>query len=523
MKTLHLIGFLLVASLSFGQNAPKTLTGKVSFVTSNNVYVKFERTQDIQVGDTLNFSSDGVLTPCLVVTAKSSTSCVSVAISNCEVKKEDQIIYSIKPSNQKPATVANRSSEPEPIKLIKKDRFNNVSGKFAASVNSNISETRDNSYRTMYRFSLTANKINGSKFSFETYINYSQNFNEDKETGLQKRDYLNVYNLGVRYDHDSTLTMFLGRKVNRKASTLGVIDGFQVEKIFGKYYAGAIVGFRPDVYNYSFNSSLFQYGGYVGLNGKNKFMRSQTTMGYLEQTNAGKIDRRFSYFQHSSSIGKKTSIYSSLELDLYNNANISATSSPRLTNIYISANYKLHKKVRLNVSYGARKRILYYETYPDQISQVLANDEARHGLTFKVHTSPTKNTSAGISYSSRFQNNSQNKSNNINGYFSFYRIPKIGGKITANYNRNMSNYFSSNIISIRHSRSLIKNKLNADFYYRYVKYDYLNHELTRNQSYIGSSFNYRLRKKLLCSLLGEVSMQNQENIYRVNFKVIQRF
>tara|TARA_R110002050_G_scaffold286088_1_gene436105 strand:+ start:61523 stop:62986 length:1464 start_codon:yes stop_codon:yes gene_type:complete len=487
------------------------------------VYAKFEQTQDIQIGDTLKIMVNAVLTPCLVVTAKSSTSVVCKPISNIPLKKADEIIFHPTP------ILVNTEDEMEADTIVTPRvspwprRLKNVSGKLSASVNSNLAPVRNNSFRTMYRFSMDANHINDSKFSFETYINYSQNFNQNIETGLQKRDYLNVYNLAVRYDVDSSLTLTLGRKINNKASTLGVIDGLQAEKYFGKFYIGGIIGFRPDVATFTFNPNLIQGGGYVGFNGHNKKISSQTTMGYLQQTNSGKTDRSFAYFQHSSRLGRKTSIYTSLEMDLYNNPLISAASSPRLTNIYLSANYKLTKKIRFSVSFGSRKRILYYQTYPDQITQVLANDEARKGISFKVHMRPTQNTSAGLSFSNRFQNNSQNKSNNLNGYFSLREIPKIGGRLSVNLNLNTSNYFTNYIASISHSRTLIPNKLNAVFYLRFVNYKYLNQNLTRQQSYLGTSLNYQLKRKLTCYLLGEVSTQSKDNLYRLNFKIIQRF
>ncbi len=48
----------------------------------------------------------------------------------------------------------------------------------------------------------------------------------------------------------------------------------------------------------------------------------------------------------------------------------------------------------------------------------------------------------------------------------------IGGRLSLSYNRNESNYLLSNIGSIRYSRDIVKNKLYADFYYRFVDYNY---------------------------------------------------
>ena len=87
-----LILFILHLRLStcFGQRPP--LQGKVTFVTSTNAYVKFETTQNVEIGDTLMVSRNKIQSPCLIVKNKSSMSCVASLIKGCEVKVGDVVV-----------------------------------------------------------------------------------------------------------------------------------------------------------------------------------------------------------------------------------------------------------------------------------------------------------------------------------------------------------------------------------------------------------------------------------------------
>ncbi len=75
----------------YGQETSPALKGKVSFITSKNIYVKFDDTKQISIGDTLYISITN--SPCLIVTNKSSSSCVSTLINDCDINKDDEILY----------------------------------------------------------------------------------------------------------------------------------------------------------------------------------------------------------------------------------------------------------------------------------------------------------------------------------------------------------------------------------------------------------------------------------------------
>ncbi|NQW36696.1 MAG: hypothetical protein HQ471_06795 [Flavobacteriales bacterium] len=511
-------------SNTFGQDTAGILKGKVTFVTSKNVYVKFDNTKNIKVGDTLQISKSN--SKCLLVTNKSSKSCVTIILSGCEVKKDDDIIFKflIKNDNIIVKTVKIDTVSTQPKEVINKNikaskNLERINGKFSVATYSNFYDSRDTRHKVMSRFSINAEHINNSRFSVESYLNYRK----ESLTNTDNISPLKVYSLSLKYDVDPTLSVAFGRKINNHTSSLGAIDGLQVEKHFDKNYVGVIAGFRPDIFNYGFNSNLFQYGAYIGRITNKTNIRSQTTLGFIEQKNSGKIDRRYSYFQHSSTLYNNLNLFSSVELDLFNQINGVDMGSSRLTNFYVSARYKFNRKLNATVSFDSRKRIIYYETFQTDIERLLSDDVARQGLRFRINGKPFKYVNAGMGYSVRFQSGNQNKSENINAFVSMYKIPNFKGSLSLNYNRNLSSYLESNIVSLRHSRQIFNDKWSADFYFRFVNYNYTLSESSSNQYYFGTDLSVNIGHNLRLGLYGEYVKGSLENNYRINTKLVKRF
>jgi len=513
-------------------SAQEILRGEVTFITANNVYVHFDNTSSISIGDTLDLVKGSESLPCLVVTSRSSISCVCKVVRGCKVEKADAVLFDSQvfaPSiaaEQPPDQLQRNDSTLTNRKDRGKER---IRGRISAATYSTLNATRGDDHRMMYRFSMNADHISNSKFSAETYVNYRKLFPSNERDFNYRTSYFNVYNLAVRYEPDSTTTITLGRKINNNASSLGAIDGLQAEKYFGRFYAGAIAGFRPDIATFGFNADLLQYGGYLGLQLNSSNIRSRTTAGLMQQTNSGATDRRYTYFQHTTTINSNFNIFSSAELDLFNQVNGSSISSARLTNLFVSSRYRFGKKVDLFASFDSRKRIVYYETFRTDVENMLEDDQARQGVRARLNVRPIKNVIVGVSVGKRFQSNGQNSSNNYNGFLTFNKMPAIGGRWNFQFNRNASAYLRSDIASVRYSKTLLNNKLTLNPYYRMLMYRYASRggadgvPLTTKQFYYGVDMTYSLGRTLVASVLGEMSTLKEERNYRVNFSIIKRF
>ena len=527
---------LFIAISTYAQDA-LDLEGKVSYLTSQHIYVKFQDTRSINIGDTLQVVKENGSNIPIVVAQKSSTSCVCIKVGEGLIMLEQSVIFAPhkqeKLPDQKDENQVNPMPEPKPEQIvenqeekqepedIKSTHLSRRKGRISLSNYSNFRDNDEAKHRFMGRFSFGAVHINNSKFSFETYLNYRYNLKISTTNPAQKNGYLRIYNLAVNYDINKDFSVLVGRKVNQRLSSLGVVDGIQINKQFGGFYGGLMAGFKPNYTDYGFNRDLFQYGLYGGYGFQQERILSQTTLGLMEQRNGPGIDRRFIHLQHSSTFNRKLNLFTSLELDLYHNLNGITSTDARLSNFYISGRYRFNRKINLTVSYDARKRILLYETFKTEIERLLEDDEARQGVRIRMGLKPLKYINLGLSYGKRFQTNQQNKSDNMNGYITFSKIPIIQGRFTFNVNVNHSNYLQSQIFAIRYSRSFIKNKLKTDMYYRQLNYVYQFSESKLNQNYYGLNIYYRISKNLRINVLTELSSGSNFKNYRFNTKLTQ--
>lgn len=526
-KLWFFILFFGFAMIGFAQDGTSKKQGTVTFVTSNNVYVRFDTTQDLNVGNVLSYNG----TECLKIESLSSTSAVCTLINNCAIAKDAIVTTQVEvksdtdetseiednTQNELPSTTVDVDPEYQQDESLYRE---NIRGRISVASYNQSSNVRENRSRIQGAFSLNASHINDSKFSFESFLAY-------RAIGSTPQDYtgrtsiFNVYNLNGTYDATPDLSITAGRKINPKATSLGANDGIMAEKYFGNFYAGIIGGFRPDIFDYGFNGDLLQYGGYAGIETNSASFYSQTTLGVMEQTNGSETDRRYIYFQHNSTIASNLNLFSTMELDIFGGE----AGGSRLTNLYLSARYRFSRAVNAMISYDSRKQIIYFQTFQTQIEQFLDDDLARQGLRLRLNVRPSKLIWLGASYSSRFQSDSQNASDNIYGYATLTKIPSVGGRLNISYNTNSSNYLTSNIASIRYSRDVVKGDLNADVYFRNAKYDYENRDETFTQNYFGGGLNWNIARSWQFSINAELSTldANDEKNYRFYTRLTKRF
>ncbi|WP_127139718.1 hypothetical protein [Flagellimonas marinaquae] len=514
----------LTVVVAWGQDK-EVVNGKVSFITANSVYVRFDSTAAIQVGDTLRL--DGQKGPaCLFVDSKSTTSCVCLPLFDCKVEKGDKIIFI--PPVKTDASVAEEIVVPRTLRDTLDQETKElaypqeIKARISASTYSLVSNDRENRHRLMSRLSVDADHIDDSRFSAQVYMNFRHIL--DAPTGrVGNNSLLRVFNFAVSHETTPTLKFLFGRAINPKISSLGPMDGLQAEKQLGNAYVGAMVGSRPDVFDFGFNPNLLQYGAYLGINSDRDDFRSQTTLGFIEQRGEGAIDRRYAYAQHTSALSQNLNLFASAEMDLYSKVGDTIANDYRLTSLYSSLRYRFSRGVSLMVSYDTRKRIIYYDTYRSDIEQLLDDDLARQGVRARINIRPLRRVFTGFSYSKRFQSDQQNKSDNIHGYLTLSQTPFVHGRTSVSYNQNQSNYVVSNIISMRHSRGLFENRLNTELYYRLAEYDYTMNFDKLSQQLMGVNLTYHINRTLMFSLTGELSMYNDSRNYRVYTRLVQRF
>ena len=117
---IFIVCLLFCAQVSFGQKETVIEKGVVTYVTPQNVYVKFASTEFINKGDTLFVQKGAQMLPALLVKDKSSTSCVCTSLSAEKMKVGDafvskSIVVKVpEKSKDKTAIVSDSASKAQP-------------------------------------------------------------------------------------------------------------------------------------------------------------------------------------------------------------------------------------------------------------------------------------------------------------------------------------------------------------------------------------------------------------------------
>jgi hypothetical protein len=537
----HLLSAFLFLFLGYGlkcQTLGEVQEGSVSFVTSQNVYVKFQSTKNISAGDTLFIIKDTKKIPALIVKDLSSISCVCTRISKnqfvagdkvstqrkvVEPRKSDNIV--IAPIITHVATAVDTVTAK---KEVTKELKQNISGRISVSAYSNFSSESDLSQRMQYTFALNARNIGDSRLSGEAYISFAHKIKEWDVVKANIYNGLKIYSLSLNYAFNKNNTIWVGRRINNRISNVGSIDGLQYETKFKSLTAGVFAGTRPDYMDYSFNSKLLQYGGYLSHDLATAKGNMQSTMAFVEQTNNGNTDRRFAYFQHSNSLLPSLYFFGSVEFDLFSkvlntqDSTYTQDNKPSLSNVYVSLRYKVFKKLSLALSYSTRQNIIYYETYKTIIDQLLAMASTQ-GYMFQANYRPTKNLAIGANAGYRFSKVDPRPSKNLYSYVTYSNVPWLNASATVSATILETTYLSGSIYSIGLSRDLIPGKLYGGLDYRHVNYKFLNSESPLVQNMAEMNMTWRILKKLSCSLNYEGTFEKGRNYDRIYVNLTQRF
>ena len=536
MRIIAICFLLGITSVSYAQQNKGMLKGSVSYITGKNIYVKFERTQGIENGDTLFRLQNNVLIPVLVVQHHSSISCLCNPLDNQKFTIKDTVYAPIRKKEHldSPAiTNAEQLPEKDVSQQALKSNANQAEtierkaelyGRISASLYSNFtSQGANNNHRFRYTLSMDAEHISNSGFSAETYISFSHRLHEWDVVKQNINNALKIYNLALKYEFNPTTFLYVGRKINPKIANVGAIDGIQFQYGFKKMFVGIAAGSRPDYSDYGYNFSLFEYGAYFGQSQRVKNGFVQTSLGFFEQRNKGKIDRRFAYFQHTNSIVKNVNLFTSFEVDLYQLVNGQPKNTLSLTSLYLSLRYRVSQKLSLYGSYDNRKNVIYYETYRNYVDQLL-QQASRQGLRFRVTYRPINRIFVSVNAGTRFRKGDPRPSKTLNSFVTYSRIPGILASLTLSTNFVQTAYLNGQIYGLRLSKNIISGKLFGTLSYRHIGFQYATSSSSFKQHIGEMNLSYQVNRKWYFSLNFEATLQqNTTNYYRSYLNLRRRF
>lgn len=531
--TIFFLMLFLIQVIS-AQEIKNEIEGTVSYQTAQNIYVRFLSASGIKAGDKIYIRKNNLLVPVLQVEYVSSVSCVGKAVSEEKLKLGDRVIAIVPKSDavaereiqngQASKTPADTSvSRPINSGLHLPGRRERIDGRFQISSYNNFSSLPSgNNSRLRYIFSMNAANISNSRVSLDSYISFSHKL--DDWAAIQENIYsgLKIYDLNLKYEAGENSTIWLGRKINPKISSLGAIDGLQYEMDLKQFYWGVVAGFRPDYSDYSFNKNLLEYGAFIGHALKNNFGMMQTSLAGFNQTNSGNTDRRFLYIQHDNSLLKNLNLFFSSEVDLYKVVEGVPLNEMSLTSLYLMLSYRVSGKLSFSGSYDNRKNIIYYETFKNYIDVMLA-DATRQGVQLRVNYRPVNLLSTGVSASYWDRAGDSKPTTNINGFLTYAQLPALKASGTLTINALQTSYVNGLIYGVRFDKGFINGKLNWSLNYRYVDYTYVTSQDKLLEHIAGTDLSMQVSRKFSFSVSYEGTFEKENKYHQVYCSVIQRF
>ncbi|MHB8904624.1 MAG: hypothetical protein ACYC6D_00690 [Melioribacteraceae bacterium] len=535
MNKSFLILILISAFHIYAQNITENeKVGRISFVTSQNIYVRFENTNGISKNDTLFLSVSGALKPAIVVQFISSNSCSGVALSSYQFKVNEEVKAVIKKSpllnNEKNREIVKSQTEAVSVTPIMGQIkstpkfFKRTDGNISVSSFTNKSNGPSSPDFQYWRMNLSfnADTIAESPIFFSSYVNFSYRADQWNEVKSNLGNALKIYDLALRYDFTPTTKITLGRKINFKTSSLGAIDGLQFETTAKKFVFGVIAGSHPSFSDYGYDLKMFEYGGYLFRSDSLGSVTMQNTVGVFEQTNNFKTDRRFLYFQHSNNLSQSLGFFVSSEFDLFKRKMGINQNTFDMTSLFAMCSYNPSSWVGLSASYDARKNVIYYETFKTFADSVLES-ATRQGFSVRVNLRPLNYIWVGVNYGYRFSKDDPRPSKNYGVNLSYLQIPLIYLSLNINYNKIESGYVNGNYYGASLAKDLFNGVINLGVGYKRIDYKFPSDQFNFFQQIGNIDLSWRIFNTVFISASYESTFQDQTTFSRLYFTLSKRF
>lgn len=515
---------------------PGDKSGSVKYISSQFVYVNFENTDGINEGDTLFIKIKSRMKPALVVKYISSSSAACDRLLDGNIN-QDLTVYARSKNQQNNVT---ESEDPaintspkeveskEEIKVSRKKDSDEPNTEFSGRYSiqsftgvSNLNNKYD-SQRWRHTLRLGVKNIAGSALSFSTYTMLAYRVDEWNSVSSNLGRALKVYDLSLTYRFSESSVMWVGRYLNNKISNISIVDGLQFENAFSFMTVGLVAGSRPNFTDFGLNSKLFEYGVYLNRADSIGNTMMENTISFFEQTNDFKTDRRFIYFQHRNNILSKTFLFVSTEIDLYKREMGVQKNDFSLTSLYLSARYAPINELSFNLSYDARKNVIYYETFKSLSDSILEN-EMRQGFRASALVRPLSNIMFGLQFGYRYSKTDLKPSRNYGGSFTFTTIPFIDISTTFDFNRLQSSYIDGYVYSVNLYKSLPY--INSDFSlgFRKTDYTFTNSTLKLDEKAFMASFSTSIFHPISFSINYEGIFESIRTYGRIFFDITTRF
>lgn len=458
-KLLALIIFIIFSSLN--AQTEEKLFGEVTFISSQYAYIKFKSTDLISTDDTLFSISDGKAAA--IVKFKSSTSVASQKIKSLNVGDTLFALVEIKGNDKISIDSIQRSDSTgisQKVETYKLERqvvnLKTYSLRMSLQSYGDLNDF-DKTNRYRYSFNYRKEEFFAKELNFESY--FILNYNKKRFTAKNDfKEILKIYALSIDYQISEKQKLILGRSLNPYIYAIGSLDGIQYLYKTGKNAFGFIAGSRPDYTNYWFQPKLFQAGIFYNRTDSIASRAMDNTIGFVEQTNNFRTDRRYFYIQHRNDLIPLTNFFISSEIDFFlvNKGIISRKIN--LSSFFSLLTIRPLRILSLNFSYDSRRNVYYLESFKNSIDTLIEN-ELRQGFKVSAIFRPFSILFINLQYSRREIRNDLRPASNIGSTFGFNNLPFIRANVSLSYYNYLTSFIEGKNYSIYFTKNLFNDLL----------------------------------------------------------------
>ncbi|MBE2280400.1 MAG: hypothetical protein IAE91_08415 [Ignavibacteriaceae bacterium] len=532
MVRLILLTVFILQFFMFSQQIEER-AGKVTYLSSQNVYVEYFNTKGINTGDTLFFRDlNNTLIPAAVANYISGRSVAATPTGALSIEKEMILFVFVSVQEEKSDPKIEVKEVEQPVKkeveteskiTVKNKGRKSVYGRFSAQSVSDFGNTPVYGYNQRFRYSLsfTANEINELPLSFNFYSILAYRVSDLSKSEHNLGKMLKIYSLNLEYNLDSLTELKAGRFIESNLSSIGTVDGISFIRKFDNFDAGLILGSRPNFSDNGLNFNLFQFGGFISNFYESGSTSTRNSLGIVNQTESFNTDRRFIYFQNSTYFSSLLSFFGSAEADIFKNENGEAKTTFSLTNYYLTIRYKPVNEINLSLSFDGRKNIIYYETFKSFLDSVLEN-EMLNGFRISALIKPVKNLFFSLRYGYRSTSSDARASTHY-GFSINYLNPLLFDTMTELFfNSNTGAYLTGKNFGFSLSRDLT-DEISLRGGFRYNSYIFEKSNIDFVQRILDFEIYWQILRNLYASISFEGQYETLETFNRIYFSVSTKF
>ena len=542
MKNWKIIAIVIVASLALVPDSLRAQVRKefaflVSYVSATTIYISAGRDDSLAVGDTLTIfhASREVCkvaaiavsrhsTATQIVNGKGSvavgdTATITKTVSIVEEPKRDTVSELLKtPVSQ----TTQRGARPV-LKTIPTENI--VTGRFAVQYSGVVAEdSRFNLSQPSMLMRLEVGKLFGSDLKFSmygrSYYDLSANYNR---YGDDTRLKIRMYDFTVSDEQPEKMFGYaVGRVTSRYVGGLGTFDGGQFYYRMGEFTSGILYGALVADRTMSIDGDDRRGAFVVNYRSGPDFLHQyEGTIAYARQLFEGKLDREFFYLQNLATLGPQVNLYQSAELETQEISNGVRSTSPKISNTFLSVNYYPLQWLSANIGYDASKTVYLFEsmkTTPDTLMDKFYLQGYRANVTFRLPYSMVMSANGAF----RSRKDDPRDSRTLGGSF------RISGVAGSEFNVGVR---YMNIRGVYNDGSNATIDVDRTFFYAMsvaLRFDYYTYTLLVNDQRYNTytataNINYRISRELYSSLNFDRVWDSTMNSYRIYVEAGIRF